>query len=90
MPHETYRVRRVLQGTVGPGVFALDGLDYEAVLRQNPFAFAALGFSSEKVLTPQLWEDLLTDHDFTVEAIDLLHRQASDPVVDQLIQARCA
>jgi SAM-dependent methyltransferase len=40
------------------------------------------------VLTPQLWEDALTDHNFTVEAIDLLHRPADDPVVDQLIQAR--
>ncbi|WP_329353744.1 hypothetical protein OG226_00345 [Streptomyces sp. NBC_01261] len=46
--------------------------------------------SSEKVLTPQLWEDVLTDRGFTVEAIDLLHRQAGDPVVDQLIQARRA
>lgn len=46
--------------------------------------------SSEKVLSPQLWEDVLTDHGFTVEAIDLLHRQGDDPVVDQLIQARRA
>lgn len=42
------------------------------------------------VLSPQLWEDVLTDHGFTVEAIDLLHRQGNDPVVDQLIQARRA
>ncbi|MDH6214118.1 SAM-dependent methyltransferase [Streptomyces pseudovenezuelae] len=42
------------------------------------------------VLTPQLWEDVLTDHDFTVEAIDVLHRHEDDPVVDQLIQARRA
>ncbi|WP_158711671.1 class I SAM-dependent methyltransferase [Streptomyces xylophagus] len=40
------------------------------------------------VLSPQLWEHVLTDHGFTVEAIDLLHRQAGDAVVDQLIQAR--
>jgi len=39
------------------------------------------------VLSPQLWEDVLTDHGFTVEAVDFLHRQAGDPVVDQLIQA---
>lgn len=39
------------------------------------------------VLSPQLWEDVLTDHGFTVEAIDLLHREGDDPVVDQLIQA---
>jgi hypothetical protein len=46
--------------------------------------------SSEKVLSPRLWEDVLADHGFTVEAIDLLHRQGDDPVVDQLIQARRA
>lgn len=40
------------------------------------------------VLSPLLWEDVLTDHGFTVEANDLLHRPDDDPVVDQLIQAR--
>ncbi|MER5184437.1 bifunctional class I SAM-dependent methyltransferase/NUDIX hydrolase, partial [Streptomyces sp. NPDC002896] len=41
------------------------------------------------VLEPQLWEDLLTEHGFRVEAIDLLdHPDESAPVVQQLIRAR--
>ncbi|MFC3572448.1 bifunctional class I SAM-dependent methyltransferase/NUDIX hydrolase [Streptomyces yaanensis] len=41
------------------------------------------------VLTPQLWEDLLTEYGFHVEAIDLLrHPDHSAPVVQQLIRAR--
>ncbi|MGW3494727.1 bifunctional class I SAM-dependent methyltransferase/NUDIX hydrolase [Streptomyces sp. NPDC001020] len=41
------------------------------------------------VLAPQLWEDLLTEHGFRVEAIDLLHHPGeSVPVVQQLIRAR--
>ncbi|MEW2486539.1 class I SAM-dependent methyltransferase [Streptomyces sp. NPDC048411] len=41
------------------------------------------------VLTPQLWEDLLTDHAFTVEAVDLLRAPQDDnPVVIQLVRAR--
>ncbi|MFD9903542.1 NUDIX domain-containing protein [Streptomyces sp. NPDC059063] len=41
------------------------------------------------VLTPQLWEDLLTDHGFTVEAVDLLRAPRDDsPVITQLIRAR--
>ncbi|MFJ3232687.1 bifunctional class I SAM-dependent methyltransferase/NUDIX hydrolase [Streptomyces sp. NPDC086787] len=40
------------------------------------------------VLTPQLWEDLLTENGFRVEAIDLLRSPAEDdPVVRQLIRA---
>ncbi|MFF8731550.1 hypothetical protein ACF073_34435 [Streptomyces sp. NPDC015171] len=38
---------------------------------------------------PQLWEDLLTEYGFRVEAIDLLrHTEGSTPVVQQLIRAR--
>ncbi|MGW2695685.1 bifunctional class I SAM-dependent methyltransferase/NUDIX hydrolase [Streptomyces sp. NPDC001296] len=41
------------------------------------------------VLAPQLWEDLLTEYGFRVEAIDLLrHPDQSAPVVQQLIRAR--
>lgn len=41
------------------------------------------------VLAPQLWEDLLTEYGFRVEAIDLLrHPDQSQPVVQQLIRAR--
>jgi ADP-ribose pyrophosphatase YjhB (NUDIX family)/SAM-dependent methyltransferase len=41
------------------------------------------------VLVPQLWQDLLTEHGFGVEAIDLLHHpDDSVPVVQQLIRAR--
>ncbi|MEV3853045.1 class I SAM-dependent methyltransferase [Streptomyces sp. NPDC050095] len=41
------------------------------------------------VLTPQLWEDVLVDYGFRVEAIDLLRAPGSDnPVVVQLIRAR--
>lgn len=41
------------------------------------------------VLTPQLWEDVLVDHGFRVEAIDLLRApEADNPVVVQLIRAR--
>ncbi|MEU5087699.1 bifunctional class I SAM-dependent methyltransferase/NUDIX hydrolase [Streptomyces sp. NPDC021356] len=41
------------------------------------------------VLAPQLWEDLLTEYGFRVEAIDLLrHPEESVPVVQQLIRAR--
>lgn len=41
------------------------------------------------VLTPQLWEDLLTEHGFIVEAVDLLRAlQDDNPVVIQLIRAR--
>ncbi|MEV7237568.1 NUDIX domain-containing protein [Streptomyces sp. NPDC051020] len=41
------------------------------------------------VLTPQLWEGLLTDHGFTVEAVDLLRAPQDDnPVVIQLVRAR--
>ncbi|MFD0116937.1 NUDIX domain-containing protein [Streptomyces sp. NPDC058320] len=41
------------------------------------------------VLAPQLWEDLLTEYGFRVEAIDLLrHPDESVPVVQQLIRAR--
>lgn len=41
------------------------------------------------VLTPQLWEDLLTDHGFTVEAVDLLRAPQDDnPGVIQLVRAR--
>ncbi|MFE7712585.1 NUDIX domain-containing protein [Streptomyces sp. NPDC057486] len=41
------------------------------------------------VLTPQLWGDLLTNHGFTVEAVDLLRAPEGDnPVVIQLIRAR--
>ncbi|WP_043684356.1 class I SAM-dependent methyltransferase [Streptomyces xylophagus] len=40
------------------------------------------------VLTPQLWEDVLVDYGFRVEAIDLLHApDADDPVVVQLVRA---
>ena len=41
------------------------------------------------VLTAQVWEDLLTDYGFTVEAITQLRAPAPDnPVIVQLIQAR--
>ncbi|MFF3914385.1 NUDIX domain-containing protein [Streptomyces sp. NPDC001852] len=41
------------------------------------------------VLAPQLWEDLLTEHGFRVEAIDLLRpSDGNSPVVQQLIRAR--
>ncbi|MGW9592231.1 bifunctional class I SAM-dependent methyltransferase/NUDIX hydrolase [Streptomyces chartreusis] len=41
------------------------------------------------VLAPQLWEDLLTEYAFRVEAIDLLHHPDEDsPIVQQLIRAR--
>lgn len=41
------------------------------------------------VLAPQLWEELLTEHGFRVEAIDLLrHPDENVPVVQQLIRAR--
>ncbi|MFJ9815242.1 bifunctional class I SAM-dependent methyltransferase/NUDIX hydrolase [Streptomyces sp. NPDC101151] len=41
------------------------------------------------VLAPQLWEDLLTEHGFRVEAIDLLRpSDENNPVVHQLIRAR--
>jgi 8-oxo-dGTP pyrophosphatase MutT (NUDIX family)/SAM-dependent methyltransferase len=41
------------------------------------------------VLAPQLWEDLLTEYGFRVEAIDLLpHPDESAPVIQQLIRAR--
>lgn len=41
------------------------------------------------VLAPQLWEDLLTEYGFRVEAIDLLRHPDQDaPVVHQLIRAR--
>lgn len=43
------------------------------------------------VLTPQLWEDVLVDYAFRVEAIDLLRAPESDnPVVVQLVRARRA
>jgi len=41
------------------------------------------------VLAPQLWEDLLTEYGFRVEAIDLLpHPDGSATVIQQLIRAR--
>ncbi|MGV9347858.1 bifunctional class I SAM-dependent methyltransferase/NUDIX hydrolase [Streptomyces spiralis] len=41
------------------------------------------------VLTPRLWADLLSDHRFRVEAIELLTApDDGDPVVVQLVQAR--
>ncbi|MET8561219.1 bifunctional class I SAM-dependent methyltransferase/NUDIX hydrolase [Streptomyces flaveolus] len=41
------------------------------------------------VLAPQLWEDLLTEYGFRVEAIDVLpHPDESASVVQQLIRAR--
>ncbi|MDX3024962.1 class I SAM-dependent methyltransferase [Streptomyces acidiscabies] len=41
------------------------------------------------ILAPHLWEDLLTEHGFRVEAIDLFpHPDTSIPVVQQLIRAR--
>ncbi|MFJ3640505.1 bifunctional class I SAM-dependent methyltransferase/NUDIX hydrolase [Streptomyces sp. NPDC090108] len=41
------------------------------------------------VLTPHLWEDLLTEYGFRVEATDLLHHPDEDvPVIQQLIRAR--
>ena len=41
------------------------------------------------VLAPQLWEELLTEHGFRVEAIDLLlPSDENSPVVQQLIRAR--
>ncbi|MFF4018660.1 NUDIX domain-containing protein [Streptomyces sp. NPDC001843] len=41
------------------------------------------------VLAPQLWEDLLTEYGFRVEAVDLLRSgDETNPVVQQLIRAR--
>ncbi|MEU8483375.1 NUDIX domain-containing protein [Streptomyces sp. NPDC048641] len=41
------------------------------------------------VLTPRLWEDLLTSYGFQVEAVNLLTAPAADtPAVQQLIRAR--
>ncbi|MFD5969806.1 class I SAM-dependent methyltransferase [Streptomyces sp. NPDC060311] len=41
------------------------------------------------VLAPQLWEDLLTEHGFRVEAVDLFpHPDESASVIQQLIRAR--
>ncbi|MGW0998868.1 bifunctional class I SAM-dependent methyltransferase/NUDIX hydrolase [Streptomyces sp. NPDC002523] len=41
------------------------------------------------VLAPQLWEDLLTEYGFRVEAVDLLHHPDENaPVIQQLIRAR--
>ncbi|MER7493031.1 bifunctional class I SAM-dependent methyltransferase/NUDIX hydrolase [Streptomyces pharetrae] len=41
------------------------------------------------VLTPQLWEDLLAEHRFSVEAVDLLRApRPDDPVVVQVVTAR--
>ncbi|MFE9921480.1 NUDIX domain-containing protein [Streptomyces sp. NPDC005774] len=41
------------------------------------------------VLGPRLWEDLLTEHGFRVDTVDLLHHpDRSAPVVYQLIRAR--
>ncbi|PZT68391.1 class I SAM-dependent methyltransferase [Streptomyces sp. SW4] len=41
------------------------------------------------VLTPRLWEDLLTGHGFTVETVELLRApDAGNPVVVQLVVAR--
>ncbi|MEW2163764.1 bifunctional class I SAM-dependent methyltransferase/NUDIX hydrolase [Streptomyces sp. NPDC007084] len=41
------------------------------------------------ILEPQLWEDLLTEYGFRVEAVDLLrHPDENAPVVQQLIRAR--
>ncbi|WP_067392231.1 bifunctional class I SAM-dependent methyltransferase/NUDIX hydrolase [Streptomyces sp. F-3] len=41
------------------------------------------------VLTPRLWEKLLTDHGFTVEAVELLRAPGADsPAVVQLVRAR--
>lgn len=41
------------------------------------------------VLAPQLWEELLTEYGFRVEAIDLLHHPDENaPVIQQLIRAR--
>ncbi|MFF3634408.1 NUDIX domain-containing protein [Streptomyces sp. NPDC002250] len=41
------------------------------------------------VLAPQLWEELLTEYGFRVEAVELLrHPDQSTPVVQQLIRAR--
>ncbi|MET9507765.1 bifunctional class I SAM-dependent methyltransferase/NUDIX hydrolase [Streptomyces flavidovirens] len=41
------------------------------------------------ILAPQLWEDLLTEYGFRVEAIDLLHHPDENaPVIQQLIRAR--
>ncbi|MGW6897201.1 bifunctional class I SAM-dependent methyltransferase/NUDIX hydrolase [Streptomyces sp. NBC_01727] len=41
------------------------------------------------VLAPQLWEDLLTEYSFRVEAIDLLHHPDENAsVIQQLIRAR--
>ncbi|EXU69658.1 hypothetical protein Z951_02980 [Streptomyces sp. PRh5] len=43
------------------------------------------------VLTPQLWEDVLVDYGFRVEAVDLLRApEADNPVVVQLVRARRA
>lgn len=40
------------------------------------------------VLAPHLWQDLLTEYGFHVDAIDLLHHPKQDiPVVQQLIRA---
>ncbi|MGW0909526.1 class I SAM-dependent methyltransferase [Streptomyces sp. NPDC002853] len=41
------------------------------------------------VLAPQLWEDLLTEYGFRIEAIDLLHHPNKNAlVIQQLIRAR--
>ncbi|KAF3469916.1 NUDIX domain-containing protein [Streptomyces sp. Tu 3180] len=41
------------------------------------------------VLAPRLWEDLLTEYGFRVEAVDLLRPPGEDdPVVQQLVRAR--
>jgi ADP-ribose pyrophosphatase YjhB (NUDIX family) len=41
------------------------------------------------VLSPDLWTDLLTEHGFTVESVDLLRApEAGNPVVVQLVRAR--
>ncbi|MEV8553714.1 bifunctional class I SAM-dependent methyltransferase/NUDIX hydrolase [Streptomyces glaucescens] len=41
------------------------------------------------VLTPRLWEDLLAEHRFAVESVDLLRApQPDDPVVVQVVTAR--
>ncbi|WP_311766896.1 MULTISPECIES: class I SAM-dependent methyltransferase [Streptomyces] len=43
------------------------------------------------VLTPHLWEDVLVDYGFRVEAVDLLRApEADNPVVVQLVRARRA
>ncbi|MDX3355656.1 class I SAM-dependent methyltransferase [Streptomyces sp. ME01-24h] len=41
------------------------------------------------VLAPQVWEDLLTEYGFLVEAVALMHHpEKSTPVIQQLIRAR--